>query len=99
MVNITLVCAGGMSTSMLMQKMREAAKAKGVEVEIRAMAEAAFEKYDGKTDILLFGPQMGFVFDNYKEKYKPTGMKIAVVDMIDYGMMNGEKVLNDALNL
>ena len=66
MVNITLVCAGGMSTSMLMQKMKEAAKAKGIEVDIRAMAEAAFEKFEGKTDILLIGPQMGFVYDEYK---------------------------------
>ena len=35
---------------------------------------------------------------NIRHKYEPTGMKVAVVDMIDYGTMNGEKVLNDALN-
>ncbi|MGT2803051.1 PTS sugar transporter subunit IIB [Streptococcus henryi] len=99
MINITLVCAGGMSTSMLMQKMKESATQKNIDIEIRAMAEAAFEKFEGKTDILLIGPQMGYVYDTFKTKYEPTGMKIAVIDMMDYGMMNGSKVLDDALKL
>lgn len=99
MVNITLVCAAGMSTSMLVQKMKEAAVAKGVEIDIRAMPESAFEKFDGQTDVLLIGPQLSFVFDKLKAQYEPKGMKVAVVDMMDYGMMNGAKVLNDALNL
>lgn len=99
MVHITLVCAGGMSTSMLMQKMKESATQKNIELEISAMAEAAFEKFGGKTDILLIGPQMGYIYDAFKAKYEPTGMKIAVIDMMDYGMMNGSKVLDDALKL
>lgn len=99
MVNITLVCSGGFSTSMLVSKMQEAAKAKGVEADIRAMAEAAFEKYEGQTDVLLLGPQIGFLEDEFKSKYADTGMKVAVISMADYGMMNGENTLNAALEL
>lgn len=99
MIKITLICAAGMSTSMLMQKMNEAAQQKGIDVEIKAMAEGAFEKYEGKTDVLLIGPQMSFIEDKMKAKYAPLGMKVAVVDMMDYGMMNGQKVLEDALAL
>ncbi len=97
MVNITLVCAGGFSTSMLVTKMQEAAAAKGIEADIRAMAEAAFEKYEGKTDVLLLGPQIGFLIDEFKEKYADTNMKIDVISMADYGMMNGANVLETAL--
>lgn len=97
MVNITLICAGGFSTSMLMNKMKEAAAKKGVDVEIRAMAESNFEKFDGLTDVLLLGPQVGHLLDQYQNKSE--NMKVSVIDMMDYGMMNGEKVLEDALSL
>lgn len=94
MVNITLICAGGFSTSMLMNKMKEAAAKKGVDVEIRAMAESNFEKFDGPTDVLLLGPQVGHLLDQYQNKSE--NIKVSVIDMMDYGMMNGEKVLEDA---
>lgn len=97
MVNITLICAGGFSTSMLMNKMKEAAAKKGVDVEIRAMAESNFEKFDGPTDVLLLGPQVGHLLDQYQDKSE--NIKVSVIDMMDYGMMNGEKVLEDALSL
>lgn len=97
MVNITLICAGGFSTSMLMNKMKEAAAKKGVDVEIRAMAESNFEKFDGPTDVLLLGPQVGHLLDQYQNKSE--NIKVSVIDMMDYGMMNGEKVLEEALSL
>lgn len=81
MVNITLICVGGFSTSMLMNKMKEAAAKKGVDVEIRAMAESNFEKFDGPTDVLLLGPQVGHLLDQYQNKYE--NMKVSVIDMMD----------------
>lgn len=100
MIQITLICAGGMSTSMLVAKMKKAAEAKGVEAEIRAIAEGKFKKdYSDKTDVLLLGPQIGYMVDDFKKEYEPKGIKVDVIDSIDYGMMNGEKVLNIALNL
>lgn len=100
MIRITLICAGGMSTSMLVARMQKAAKDKGVEAEIRAIAESKFKKeYSDKTDVLLLGPQVGYMIDEFKSEYVPKGIKVDVIDSIDYGMMNGEKVLNIALNM
>ncbi|HEL2383799.1 TPA: PTS sugar transporter subunit IIB [Streptococcus suis] len=99
MVNITLVCAGGFSTSMLVTKMKEAAKAKNIEADIRAMAESAFEQFEGKTDVLLLGPQIGFLEDEFKSRYADSNMKVAVISMEDYGMMNGANVIDSALEL
>lgn len=99
MINITLVCAAGMSTSMLMAKMQQSAKQQGIEAKIIAMSEAKFETYEEATDVLLIGPQISYMEDEIRGKYEPKGMKVAVIDMIDYGSMNGEKVLKDALNL
>lgn len=99
MKQITLVCAAGMSTSMLVQKMQKSAEAQKIEVEIRAVPESSFKQYAEKTDVLLLGPQVGYLEDNFKSQYEPKGIKVSVIDRIDYGMMNGEKVLSDALKL
>lgn len=99
MVRITLICAAGMSTSMLVKKMKEAAEKKGIEAEIRAVAENKFEEYASKTDILLLGPQVSYMLNKYKQKYEVKNIKVDVINSIDYGMMNGEKVLNTALKM
>lgn len=96
---ITLVCAAGMSTSMLTSKMKESAQKQGEEVFVTAMSESSFAAYSEPTDILLLGPQVGYLFDKMKAAYEPKGMKVAIINMMDYGMMNGEKVLKDALAL
>ncbi|MBM7541094.1 PTS sugar transporter subunit IIB [Amphibacillus cookii] len=99
MIHITLVCAAGMSTSMLMAKMKESAKKQNIDAKIIAMSETQFEEYTEKTDILLLGPQISYLEDELKEKYEPQGMKVNVINMSDYGMMNGEKVLREAIAL
>ena len=42
---VTLLCAMGMSTSLLVNKMKDAAKKSGEEVTIVAMAKDAFDAY------------------------------------------------------
>lgn len=96
---ITLVCAVGMSTSILMARMQESAKKQGIEAKIVAMSESKFEEYEEPTEVLLLGPQIEYMADEMKEQYEPKGIKVAVIDMMDYGTLNGEKVLKDALAL
>lgn len=99
MKKITLICAAGMSTSLLVTKMKKAAEELGEEVEIRAVSERQFNKYEKDTDVLLLGPQVGFMLKKFKEKYEPAGMSIEVINSVDYGLMNGEKVLKRALTI
>ena len=96
-MNILLVCAAGMSTSLLVNKMNEAAKAKGMELEINAYPIGNLDKYASAADVILLGPQVRYELNNVKGKYpdKP----VSVIDMRDYGMMNGEKVLDFAIRL
>lgn len=98
---ITLVCAVGMSTSLLVTKMKTAAKERGVDVEIVAVAESAFEGQglEKVTDVLLLGPQVCFMAKKLKARYEPSGIKVEVINSRDYGMLNGDKVLSDALAL
>jgi cellobiose PTS system EIIB component len=99
MKRITLVCGAGMSTSLLVVKMNDAAKKLGVEAKIIAVAEAELRHHIEDTDVLLLGPQVRFLLNKYKTAYEPKGIKVDVINSIDYGLMNGEKVLNHALTL
>ena len=97
MIKILLVCIAGMSTSFLVEKMKGAAKSKGLDAEINAVAEASAKDYVGKIDILLLGPQVKYLESSMKSMF--TDIPVSVINFVDYGSMNGEKVLNTALEL
>ncbi|GEP19381.1 PTS sugar transporter subunit IIB [Pediococcus argentinicus] len=93
---IMLVCAAGMSTSLLVSKMQKAAEAEGVDAEIFATAasDADNKLAEKNPDILMLGPQVRYLESNFKSKLE---IPVEVINMQDYGMMNGEKVLKEAL--
>jgi len=99
MIKIRLFCAAGMSTSFLVTKMKKAAEAKGIEVDIEALPESSLSKNLDGVDVALLGPQIGFTLPKVKKICDEKGVPVEVIPMIDYGMMNGEKVLALALKL
>jgi len=99
MIRIKLFCASGMSTSVLVNKMKDAAKAKGIDVEIIAFPESQMNRYLDSMDVALLGPQVGYTLGKAKKLCEPKGIPVDVIPMIDYGMMNGSKVLDFALKL
>ena len=97
MKKILLVCSAGMSTSLLVTKMKEAAKAKGEEVWIDALPVAECSTVIDEVDIVLLGPQVRFQKGNV-EKLVNGRIPVEVMDMRLYGTMNGKAILEDALN-
>jgi cellobiose PTS system EIIB component len=98
MKNILLVCAAGMSTSLLVNKMKEAAKLKNIEVEIKALPVAECASVIDKMDIVLLGPQVRFQKSQIEAIVKGR-IPVEVIDMRLYGTMNGQAVLEKALEL
>ncbi|OPJ55658.1 PTS sugar transporter subunit IIB [Alkalithermobacter paradoxus] len=99
MIRIGLFCAAGMSTSMLVEKMRKVAKEKGVEATINAYPESEMEKRVEEIDVALLGPQVKFMLSKAQGICQPKGVPVQVINTMDYGMMNGEKVLNEAIKM
>ena len=91
MKNIVLFCAAGMSTSLLVSKMRKAAEEAGLEYEINAHALSEANTYGPEADVILLGPQVMYKLKETKAQFpdKP----VEPVNMQDYGMMNGAKVI------
>lgn len=57
-MRIMLACAAGMSTSILVAKMEEAAKEQGKDYKIWAIDQSMIERELGNFDVLLLGPQV-----------------------------------------
>ena len=100
MKHIMLVCNAGMSTSLLVTKMLKAAEEKDIKVDIWAVpvSEVADEVEHKEIHVLLVGPQVRFMLDDYKKAYEPS-IKVGDINMMDYGVMNGANVLATALAL
>ncbi|NMC45497.1 MAG: PTS sugar transporter subunit IIB [Chloroflexi bacterium] len=82
---------------MLVEKMEEAAKEKNIEAVINAYPESKLDTCVDDADIVLLAPQVRFKKNAFEEKYKATGVPFVLIDTSDYGMLNGEKVLEEAL--
>ena len=80
--------ASGMSTSVLVNKMKDAAKAKGVEVDIAAFPESQLDKHLDSMDVSLLGPQVGYRLANAKALCSPKVIPVEVIPMVDYGMIH-----------
>ncbi|EIW17325.1 MULTISPECIES: PTS sugar transporter subunit IIB [Pelosinus] len=99
-MNILLVCASGMSTGLLVNKMRmEGEKRNLLNLNIFACSVDEIEKYISHYDVVLVAPQI-----RYKEKYiyalassKDKGY--AFIDGVHYGRVDGNKILDQAFNL
>lgn len=96
-MNILLVCAAGMSTSLLVNNMAKAAKEMGLEVKIEAHPVSQSDQYGPTSDVILLGPQVRYELNKLKNSY--PGKPVEMINMQDYGRMDGKKVLETALKL
>lgn len=98
-MNILLCCAAGMSTSLLVTKMEAAAKEMGVEAKIWAVSVDEVQKNLEQADVLLLGPQVRYKLSQFKKDGEAKGIPVDMINPVDYGMVNGKKVLEQALKM
>jgi len=99
MIFITLICNAGLSTSMLAHKMQQSAEMRKLDIDVVAVPINDFLLEDRPTDILLLGPQIDYMFEEMKLEYQDKAVTIGCINTLDFGLMNGEKVLDFALDL
>ena len=78
-MRIMLACNAGMSTSLVVAKMQDAAKAHGKDYKIWAVEQGEIQNELGNFDVLLLGPQVRHIL---RRVTKLVGDQ-AVVDVID----------------
>lgn len=96
MKKIVLVCAGGMSTGVLVNNMKQAAQKKAIPVSIDAFSIESVASVAKYADCVLLGPQVSY---RLAEVQGLVACPTASIDMRTYGMMDGQKALEQALEL
>ncbi len=94
MKNIVLICAAGMSTSLLVTKMEKEAAEAGYECKIQAYAANEAVSVIPTADVVLLGPQVRFALKGFRAQFPDK--KIELIDMVQYGTMNGKAVFEFA---
>jgi len=97
MKKIVLLCAAGMSTSLLVTKMRKAAEEAGFKCDIDAYPVAKAPEVGADADVVLLGPQVRFNLAKVQEQC--PGIPVESIDMAAYGMMDGKKVISRVMEL
>ena len=84
---------------MLCRNVYKFAKTKEIDCKIWSTSEKELpnEFVQEPADVILVGPQIRYLLNNIKKEVNNT-VPVELIDMRIYGMMDGEKVLNQALN-
>ena len=97
-MNIMLACCAGMSTSLVVTKMQEAAKAQGKDYKIWAVEQGQISDELGNFDVLMLGPQVRHILRKVT-KIVEGRAPVGVIDPVSYGSCDGAAVLKQAEDL
>lgn len=97
MKKITLFCCAGMSTSMLVEKMKQEAAKQGKEYDISAYSLNELDDHGSDSNVILLGPQVRYALGKVQGKYPEV--PVSAIDMRTYGLMDGKGVLEAAEKL
>ncbi len=86
---ILLVCSGGMSTSILMNKMKDYAESKGFNLMIDAVGTGAYEGVAGDYEIICLGPQIAYRRAQIQET---VDIPVVAIEPRTYAFADSEKL-------
>lgn len=91
MKKVVMYCTGGVSTKILVDKIKEEAASVNYDINIEAygITDAHIAK---DADLVLLGPQIRYKLDKFRENL--PGKMIDVVNTKDYGAMDAKSILN-----
>jgi PTS system cellobiose-specific IIB component len=94
---ILIICGSGASSGFIAQNMRKAAKAKGLDINIKAVSDTELEDYLPEFDLVLVGPHLKHRFAEIEKIVEPYKIKAKIIDQKSYASLDGESILEDAL--
>lgn len=92
---IYLFCSAGMSTSLLVSKMKAQAEKYDVPVLIDAYPETLAGEKGQDADLVLLGPQIAYMLPEIQQQL--PGKPVEVIDTLLYGKVDGLGVLKAAV--
>lgn len=90
-MKILLICANGLSTSILMNKMQKWGKEKNIELEVKAIPMSEYLNVYKNFDCILIGPQISYQYNEIKAN--AIDVPVEKISPMDYGMSNVENIM------
>ena len=95
-MKILVVCNAGMSSSILVKKIKDYAESVGEPSEVKAVSSASVTDEKGAYDVCLVAPQIMYAVEEVRAKLEiPT----AAVDMRVYAISDGKGAFEQAKKL
>lgn len=93
MMKILLVCAAGMSTSLLVRKIQKAMPNENVNWVVASQPAENLDMYIDDYDVILLGPQISHRLGGFRKEYAHKHKIIELLNYVDYGLGNGENII------
>ena len=95
-LRILLCCGGGISSGMLAQQARKAAKKEGIDATIDAKSESQVKDYLSKVDVLMIAPHYATAKRKFEDLAAPFHVKVGVITNSTYGSLDGCALIKEA---
>lgn len=95
-MKILLCCNAGMSSSILVEKIKQAAKKRQEDVDVKAVASARIKEELNLWDVCLVGPQLVYAVESIKEQIK---IPVSSIPPRIYAMADGDAALDLAKSM
>lgn len=97
-MKILICCAAGMSSSLLVQKMRAEIKARDLnDIKVGACSLNQLHQYAKEADVLLIAPQINYI-SSEAEKFNLSHLKIIHITNSEYGLLDASSIINRVLS-
>lgn len=83
-MEVKLICSGGMSTSIIVDKVNLYAREHELDISIQAMGFREFIDGEHGADLILLAPQISF----RKKELENTGFQVKLINGYDYAFGN-----------
>jgi cellobiose-specific phosphotransferase system component IIB len=92
-MKVLIVCGAGASSGFIAQRMRKAAKTRGLELQVDARSETELADHLDGTDVVLVGPHLQYMLDKVTAVTEQRGVPAVLLPQRVYGMLDGEAAL------
>ena len=94
-MKIVVVCAGGFSSSIVMNKLAKWGETHDEEIECDAVGATAVQSYPDPFDCILVAPQVAYQINSLKEF---TDKPVLAISAMDYAIANADSIMEQVHN-
>ncbi|MFD1068062.1 PTS sugar transporter subunit IIB [Oceanobacillus locisalsi] len=98
-LKIIILCSWGATSSQLAKKVEEAAEKREIEVEVYPGGTGEFKQKASEYDVALLEPQVRHLKKEVTKIGEQYDVPVELVDQRAFALMDGDKVLDQALGM